>query len=500
MYLQHFGLNVAPFGLSHKLSFLYRSAPFQESMAHLLYGLDNREPIILITGPIGSGKTMALQSFLTNLGERYSSALVTNTKVTAIELLKLVLDDLGVDLQPGADKSDLIILLKDFLIRAGREGRKVLIVIDEAQDLSGDVLEEIRLLTNLGQGEEQPVQIVLAGQPELEELVERPELAQLRQRIRVHYKVEPMSRREVEEYVNHRMRIAGCTHAAFSTEALDRIYRLSGGIPRLVNTYCADGLLAAYVADRKKVEAGHVGPADGDGMAAAATRAPSPAAEPRPAQPARDPVGAGPADHRPPPLREPLMASRRGRRGPARPIWWALAIIAVAAVALYATGNLGMLRETVQDWLSVRGTAGPAPGAATVAPQPARPDTVAMTVVPADTAVVVPPPPAAPPSDAAVAVPDTARAKTPAAPTGGFYVHVSSFRTEDRADTYVQRWHRAGIPAMHVAATIRGVQWYRVYLGPYPSRERAAAVADSLDGAHDISYRRVVELKAGANG
>src|SRR5512145_2572914 len=144
MYLEHFGLTVSPFGISPRLDFLYKSGAFEESMAHLVYGLDSSEAIVMITGAIGTGKTMAVQSFLSYLGDRYMSALVTNTCVDGRELLKLILDDLGAPFDAGADKSDLLIAFKKFLIEAGREGKRIVIVIDEAQNLARGVLEEIR--------------------------------------------------------------------------------------------------------------------------------------------------------------------------------------------------------------------------------------------------------------------------------------------------------------------------------------------------------------------
>ena len=258
MYLEHFGLGVNPFSLSPKLDFLFKSGTFEESMAHLVYGLDNHEAIVLITGAIGTGKTMALQSFLTSLGPRFEFALITNTRVTAIELLKLILEDLGVGLPVEADKSDLLILFKDYLNRASREGKMVLLVVDEAQNLEPEVLEEIRLLTNLGQGETQPVQIILVGQPELEETVNRPDLAQIRQRIRVHYNLDPLSREETEEYINHRMAVAGCGRNVFTAGAIDRIFKASHGVPRLVNTMAGEALLSAFVAGHEMVQPGDI--------------------------------------------------------------------------------------------------------------------------------------------------------------------------------------------------------------------------------------------------
>ncbi len=253
MFLEHFDLAVNPFGMAPRLDFLFRSTAFQESMAHLIYGLDNSEAIVLITGPIGSGKTMSIQSFLTDLGEQYHSALVTNTQVTHIELLKLILEDLDIELGEKWDKSDLLIAFKNYLVKARQEGRKVVVIIDEAQNLSNEVLEEVRLLTNLGQGDEQPVQLILVGQPELKDLVNQSELAQLRQRIRVHYEFETLNFDEMVGYVNHRMEVAGCSRQVFEPLALKKLFEISGGIPRVINTHAGDALLSAYVAKRSKV-------------------------------------------------------------------------------------------------------------------------------------------------------------------------------------------------------------------------------------------------------
>ncbi|MBK8167119.1 MAG: AAA family ATPase [bacterium] len=309
MFLREFGLAVHPFGISPRLDFLYKSGAFEESIAHLVYGLENSEAFIMITGAIGTGKTIAIQSFLSHLGNRYLTALVTNTSVDPKELLKLVLEDLGVPLEAGADKSDLLIAFKKFLIESGRDGKRIIVVIDEAQNLSREALEEVRLLTNLGQGDEQPVQIVLAGQPELEEVLRRADLAQLRQRIRVHYKLAPLTRRELEEYVDHRMVVAGGSAGVFSGRSLDRIYEVSRGIPRVVNTLCGDSLLAAYVAGRFKVEAEDVGET---------AAGPAPTAADRPA-PGPDPVGKATAGTRQAPVAEPNRSPARKGQREARP-------------------------------------------------------------------------------------------------------------------------------------------------------------------------------------
>ncbi|MBK7048537.1 MAG: AAA family ATPase [bacterium] len=181
-------------------------------------------------------------------------------------MLKLILEDLDLTQPADADKSDLLIAFKHFLIATSRQGKRVVIVIDEAQNLSREVLEEVRLLTNLGQGQEQPVQIILVGQPELEATIERQDLAQLRQRIRVHCRLAPLDRRELEEYVNHRMKVAGGAAGSFSGASLDGIFRKSGGVPRVVNTLCDRALLSAFVAGRKRVDVADLD--DGAGAAA----------------------------------------------------------------------------------------------------------------------------------------------------------------------------------------------------------------------------------------
>lgn len=431
MYLEHFGLTVSPFGISPRLDFLYKSGAFEESMAHLVYGLDSSEAIVMITGAIGTGKTMAVQSFLSHLGDRYISALVTNTSVDGRELLKLVLDDLGAPLEPASDKSDLLIAFKKFLIEAGRDGRRIIIVIDEAQNLSREVLEEIRQLTNLGQGAEQPVQVVLVGQPELEASVARPDLAQLRQRIRVHYKLAPLTRREVEEYVDHRMAVAGGSRGVFSGKALDRIYELSGGVPRVVNTLCSDGLLSAFVAGRRKVEAVDVG--DGNG----AERSPEPREEPaapRSPMPAKAPAAAtappaasqapspapaapapAPAQQRREPVaaeRGPDMATRRGRgsrtsssRGRRRGagLWVALALVVVAVAALAVTGRIAIPGLVPRDE--------PGAGQAARQAEPARSGPAAS--------VAAQQAPAVPAANDSIAPADSARAGAAEAAPGG---------------------------------------------------------------------------------
>lgn len=530
MYLEHFGLAVSPFGISPRLDFLYKSDAFEESMAHLVYGLDNSEAIVMITGAIGTGKTMATQSFLSHLGDRFVSALITNTSVDGRELLKLILDDLGAPVEARADKSDLLIAFKKFLIAAGREGKRIVIVIDEAQNLSREVLEEIRQLTNLGQGEEQPVQIILVGQPELQAAVDRPDLAQLKQRIRVHYKLAPLSRRELEEYVDHRMLVAGGQAGVFRDRALDRIFQLSGGVPRVVNTLCAEALLAAFVAGRHQVEVADLEDrAEALPNAAASSAPPSGAAGRQPKETSSVSFGNAPQaamavrrETQPGPAPRaaastPPRAAGSARHG--RNLWFAAVAVVVVIAALAATGKFDAL------WTRPPGVA---PGGVEAVSLPAVAKPAPDLIVPVGdlaTAVVetmAPPQPVA--TDTNVAVRDTQR--TIAAPTGHddhqsdpgtaaeivgrepavaaaapaangeAFIHISSFRTAEHANAVAAEFSARGLLATVRRQTVRESLWYRVYLGPYGSHEDAVRLANSLRDEGSITYYKVVRLGA----
>lgn len=518
MYLEHFGLTVNPFGLSPKLDFLYKSETFEESMAHLIYGLDNQEAIVLITGSIGTGKTMALQSFLTNLGPRFEFALVANTRVTPIELLKLILEDLGVKLPLGADKSDVLILFKDFLLEASREGKMVLIVIDEAQNLSVDVLEEIRLLTNLGQGESQPVQIILVGQPELEKAVNRPDLAQLRQRIRVHYRLDPLNRFECEEYIHHRMRVAGCHRQIFTSEAIDTIFEYSKGVPRLVNTMAGDALLSAFVAGHGAVQAGDVekdrelsfesGPMEPaqDIPLAAPTppQAPEPAAPAPPPPPLRPvPTAAAPPPpapaptprHRPEPPHgsgiEIPRRHRRGMSGPAR-AGMVAAVLVLFVGALYVMGFLDGVLDRFSD---------PGSGFEATAHQVDTPEAATADNAVTEAAVTENADPEQE-ETAIISQPEAEPEKKVIVPAEvvtddiveNIYIHVSSFRTPERAESLAKRLKGTGPGAVFLKRAVRGTDWFRVYLGPYGNAEDAYHDALKLKQDGTISFYRITQI------
>jgi type II secretory pathway predicted ATPase ExeA/cell division septation protein DedD len=284
MYLDHFGLRTDPFPLYPSLKFVFMSSPFEETMAHLAYGLEYEEDIILISGPIGTGKTLAVQSLLANLSKLYRTAFVNVTQLDFGELLKLVLADLGAPASGAVDRGDLLVSLKEQVRLAQARGHKILIVVDEAQNLALETLEGLRMLTNLGQPEGQALQLVLVGQPDIERKIALPQLAQLRQRIRVHYRLETLDRKELEAYIAFRLKVAGVEKSFFKPRAIDLIHRASSGVPRLVNILCSRAMLSAFVAGRHEVEVEHI---DLDDLPLAVGLA-STAADARPA--ARPPV------------------------------------------------------------------------------------------------------------------------------------------------------------------------------------------------------------------
>ena len=247
MYEAFFGLRVRPFNLTPNPDFLYLSHTHREVYAHLLYGMQNRAGFIEVTGEVGTGKTTILRTVLNDLDpDVFLAALIFNPKLTAVELLRAVNREFGIS-DEGESSARLIENLNHFLLEENRAGRVPVLVIDEAQNLSGDVLEQIRLLSNLETETEKLIQIVLAGQPELGQVLSRPELRQLDQRIAVRFHLTPLSDRETRDYIRHRLKIAGRPDGElFAPGALKRIHRLSGGVPRLINILCDRTRLVGY--------------------------------------------------------------------------------------------------------------------------------------------------------------------------------------------------------------------------------------------------------------
>jgi general secretion pathway protein A len=259
MYAAHFGLAEPPFSLAPDPRYLYMSERHAEALAHLVYGVGEGGGFVQLTGEVGTGKTTVCRCLLERLPPQVDVGLILNPKLTAIELLAAVCDELGVSYAPGTMSTKLLVdALYGYLFDAHARGRRTVLIIDEAQNLTGGVLEQIRLLTNLETTTTKLLQIVLIGQPELIRTLTRPKLRQVAQRITARYHLLPFSNAETRAYVRHRLQVAGRTEPIFGDAALRRVHRFSGGIPRLINVICDRALLGAYAQGRTRVDAGVV--------------------------------------------------------------------------------------------------------------------------------------------------------------------------------------------------------------------------------------------------
>jgi len=246
MYESFFGLTVKPFSLVPDPCFLFLSATHKKALRYLQYGLQEGAGFILLTGEVGSGKTTILKDFVSRLAGDTVLAMIFNTSLSGDQLLAAINDEFGLDIQ-GRDKMTLHRDLNDFLIQQYADSIRPILIIDEAQNLSAESLEEIRLLSNLETGGNKLLQIILVGQPELQEILDQHRLRQLRQRIDVSCHLSALSLDEIEEYIFYRLEKAGNRGAlAFEEGSIEVIHRFSGGIPRLVNRICDFLLLAAF--------------------------------------------------------------------------------------------------------------------------------------------------------------------------------------------------------------------------------------------------------------
>jgi general secretion pathway protein A len=258
VYESHYGFAEKPFNLTPDPKYLYLSQRHTEAFAHLEFGRRERGGFILVTGEVGTGKTTLARYFLSRLDSRTATAFVLYPALTAAELLRSILEDLHIP-APGASLKDHVDALHRFLLEARERGRDVVLLIDEAQDLSAEVLEQVRLISNLETDTEKLIQIVLMGQSELQEMLSRRELRQLAQRITAQYHLSPLSRPETEDYVAHRLRVAGGEgKVSFTPGALSVVHQRSGGVPRLINLICDRALLAGYVQGMRVVDASMV--------------------------------------------------------------------------------------------------------------------------------------------------------------------------------------------------------------------------------------------------
>lgn len=246
MYRSFFNLTCKPFDLIPNPEFMFLSKTHKKAITYLDYGIRERVGFILLTGEVGSGKTTIIRELINKHLGRVVLAKVFNTNVNSLQLLSMINDDFDLPVQ-GRDKVELLRDLNHFLVEQYGKGNQPLLIIDEAQNLSLETLEEIRMLSNLETSDSKLLQIILVGQPELRSLLAKPELRQLRQRISIQCNLQPLNRQEVEEYIFHRLQVAGNREALrFEPEALDLIFRYSCGIPRLINITCDFLLLAAF--------------------------------------------------------------------------------------------------------------------------------------------------------------------------------------------------------------------------------------------------------------
>ena len=255
MYLDHLQLKEYPFQLTPDSDFLYPSKVHARAKAYMDYALWNRDGFVVITGEVGAGKTTIIQRFLSELDQNVLVAKIYQTQLTEIEFLQAVLTEFGI--RPSSNnKIDILNLLNAFLLESYAQSKQLVLIVDEAQNLSYSVLEEIRMLSGLETRKEKILHVILVGQPELKEKLESPELAQLLQRVRLRFHLRGLMEAETRDYVRHRLRIAGAkTDNIFHDNTFPIIFQYSGGIPRLINTLCDTALTCAYADDQQHVSA-----------------------------------------------------------------------------------------------------------------------------------------------------------------------------------------------------------------------------------------------------
>ena len=247
MYKKMYGFSESPFNMTPNSRFFFQSARHTEALSTLVYAIRERKGFVVITGDVGAGKTTVCRALLNQLDTQTETALVTNTHLSAKDLLFTILDDFGVEYKPGS-KARLLAQLNNYLITQIQEDKNVVLIIDEAQNLSASVLEEVRMLSNLETEHEKLIQIILLGQPELKDTLASNRLRQLRQRIAVFYHLPPLGPEDTRAYILHRLRVASSSDRQYFTdEAINLVYRFSQGVPRLINQICDSALLSGYI-------------------------------------------------------------------------------------------------------------------------------------------------------------------------------------------------------------------------------------------------------------
>ncbi len=254
MYHDFYGFRESPFNLTPNSKFFFSSTRHMEALSTLVYAIKERKGFVVITGNIGSGKTTVCRALLNQLDSKTQTALITNTHISGRDLLMAILEELEVEFIPGS-KSKLLSQLNEYLIEQLRHNHNVVLIIDEAQNLTPAVLEEVRMLSNLETENEKLIQIIFLGQPELKKKLALPRLEQLRQRVAVYFQLTPLTEDETRSYILHRLKIAsGTDHAYFTEKSIGLIYQFSQGIPRLVNQICDSALLTGYITEKKLID------------------------------------------------------------------------------------------------------------------------------------------------------------------------------------------------------------------------------------------------------
>jgi general secretion pathway protein A len=259
VYLEYYGLKEPPFNINPNPRLLYFTSKHREALNHMLYGIRERKGFVQLTGEVGAGKTTLCRAMLEQLGDGFETALILNPVLSPDQLMKAIAMEFGIPVK-GLDRLETVAALNDFLLEQVMVGNDCVLIIDEAQDLVNELLEQVRLLSNLETDDRKLLQIVLLGQPELRDRLNDHSLRQLRQRITVRYHLPPLNQGEVGHYIQHRLVACGANGAPwFTAAAFWRIYRYSRGIPRLINAVCDKCLLAGYVKRLERIDFRMVG-------------------------------------------------------------------------------------------------------------------------------------------------------------------------------------------------------------------------------------------------
>jgi general secretion pathway protein A len=259
VYLNYYGLSLSPFDLTPNPRFLFNSVKHREAINHLMYGIRERKGFVQLTGEVGAGKTTLCRALLEKLDSRYSTALLLTPVLDANELMKAIAAEFGLEVK-GLDRLETSAAFNAFLVQQAEEGKVPVLIIDEAQNFSDELLEQVRQLSNVETDDRKLLQIVLIGQPELRERLNHPRLRQLRQRITVRYHLKALDRQETRHYVKHRLELAGGNgKPSFTTPAIWRVFSYSSGVPRLINALCDKALLAGFVKQSSRINYGMVG-------------------------------------------------------------------------------------------------------------------------------------------------------------------------------------------------------------------------------------------------